>query len=143
MSQDPVVSLIITFLTTPATDFYLPKMLAKSKDPSLEPYTTSSIDLGSQNIMGLNMKLALKNVGITGITNVQIKKIGGKPDIQVVGEQVTFTAVRPNTEAPPPGVPTVITFNSDFEVVVPDPNGKSQTLTGKATVISVPKTSWG
>ena len=134
MAQDPVVGLVVTFLTIPATDFYLPKLLAQSTDPNLEPYTSSSIDLGSHSVMGMNMAFSLKDATITGITNVQIKKNGGKPDIQIAGNQVTFTATRPNTEAPPAGVPTEITINSGFEVVVPAPNSKSQTLTGSAVV---------
>ncbi|MCY4045397.1 MAG: hypothetical protein OXE99_09975 [Cellvibrionales bacterium] len=108
--------LLIIYLTTPASDFYLSKMLAKSTDPSLEPFTADTIDAGSFEFFGQSIDVSLTQLSIAGITNIQIEKNNGAPNIQVDGDQVTFVAERPNTEAPPANVPTDLVATGLLEI---------------------------
>lgn len=110
--------ILIVYLTTPASDFYLSKMLAKSKDPSLEPFQASDVDAGSLDFFGQTIDVKLKNLSIAGLTNIQIEKDSdGKPNITINGDQVVFVADRPNTEAPPAGVPTKLTATGEIVIV--------------------------
>ena len=132
MATDPIIQLLIQFLTKPQSDFYLSKVLMKMDDPKLEPFTFVNLDLGTQTILGLNFRFNLPVGSISGIPNLQIEKEGGVPRIIVDGNNVKFWAEHPNTEAPPPGVPDVLTMESDF-VVTPEgepplPQGHIQVL---------------
>lgn len=110
--------LLIVYLTTPASDFYLSKMLAKSEDPSLEPFTAQDVDAGSFEFFGQDISVTLKSLSIAGLTNLQIEKNAeGQPNITVNGDNVTFVADRPNTEAPPTGVPTNLVATGDLVIV--------------------------
>ena len=110
--------ILIVYLTTPASDFYLSKMLAKSKDPSLEPFKASDVNAGSLDFFGQTIGIRLTNLSIAGLTNIQIEKdSGGKANITINGEQVTFVADRPNTEAPPVGVPSKLTATGEIIIV--------------------------
>lgn len=114
--MNQLAQLLILYLTTPQTDFYLSKIIKKSKDPTLEPYDITQLNVGSPSILGQPIDIAFKSVNIQGLSNIQIAKKDGKPDIQVAGDVVTFHAVRPNTEAPPAGVPTALTVNAQLEL---------------------------
>jgi hypothetical protein len=72
MPQDPVVALLIALLTTPGSDFYLSTLLGSSTNPKLEPYQTSSLDLGSQSLPVGSIDITLTDVSIAGISNCQI-----------------------------------------------------------------------
>ncbi len=113
---DPLVLWIVSALTTPTTDLYLWKMIQKSEDPTLEPYTAARLDLGSQEIVGVPSHFALTDAKVVGISNVEIPKPGGKPAVDVTGSTVKFTAERPNTESPPPGIPAKLRGTAGFEV---------------------------
>lgn len=118
-NQDPIVTLLIIYLTTPQTDLYLPKLIGGSSSPRLDPLVLSDIDLGSQNVLGLSMGMRLTNVVVTGLSNCQIPKTDGTPQVEVNGNAVTFDAVLPNTEAPPPNIPTVVGINAGFALQLP------------------------
>ncbi|WP_263081075.1 hypothetical protein [Endozoicomonas sp. Mp262] len=109
--------ILIVYLTTPASDFYLSKMLAKSKDPSLEPFNASNVDAGSIDFYGQTIDVKLQDLSIAGLTNIQIEKKDGKPRIDINGDLVTFIANRPNTEAPPQGIPEKLIASGQLLIV--------------------------
>ncbi|GAB5447536.1 hypothetical protein [Gymnodinialimonas sp.] len=115
MAEDPVVKLLIVFLTTPSSNFYLSKLLGQSTSPKLEPLAAGNISLGSQPVAGIPFDMSLSNVVITGLSSIQVAKSGGAPEISVSGSRVAFTAEHPNTEAPPPGVPSQLTLEGNFK----------------------------
>lgn len=137
--------LLIIYLTTPPSDFYLSKIVRSSSNPTLEPFTASELSLGSQSVLGVSMALSLQNISIQGLSNVQIKKNNGKPVITVNGNDVNFVAEMPNTEAPPDNVPNQLTISAGL-LVVPDGTPsfkgglyitiKSSELTGNFTATS-------
>jgi len=128
MNNDPIVQLLIVFLTTPQTDFYLPKLLQKSSNPTLEPYQSSSLNLGTASLIGTDTSIALSDLMIKGISNIQIEKHNGKPRIDVQGSKVTFYAQRPNTESPTPGLPVNMIIDANFSLT---PAGQSALPQGK------------
>lgn len=117
MSSNPFVDLLILYLTTPSSEFYISKLIGGSTNPTLEPFTAQEADLGSQTIAGITMALSLQNLVVSGISNVQVQKNGGVPVITVNGSDVTFTAQAPNTEAPPPNVPSALTLTAIVNIV--------------------------
>lgn len=142
MNQDPIVSLIILYLTQPLSDFYLPKLIMGAHDPNLEPFNSSRIDLGTQNVMGMPMHLALENLEIEGLSHIEIAKEADQhPRIEVQDSEVTFYAIRPNTEAPPPNVPMKLDIFSDFIISIPGrgalPAGQIQITVAHTTVKGV------
>ncbi len=139
-TNDPIINWIISALTTPETDIYLWKLIQQSKDPDLEPFTSPRLDLGKHPVLGQDWAFALTDVKVDGISNVEIPKPGGKPDVEVTGSTVLFTAVRPNTESPPPGVPASLLANSGLEITPPGDRpipGKSSVTVDKAKLIGV------
>lgn len=152
MSSNPFNQLLIVFLTTPSSNFYLSKLILGSTNPTLEPFNISEIDLGKQNILGTNIAIALTKLHVTGISNIQVEKKGGKPVITINGNDVTFVAQTPNTEAPPKNIPKEIILKSDLNITsdgVPPIVGsitiqvKTSTITGDFTATSsdgTPKT---
>lgn len=114
MTEDPVVILLIAFLTTPASDFYLSKLIGQSISPRLEPLQAGDIDLGSQRILGTRLDMSLRNVSLSGLSSIQIARSGAQTEITVEGNRVSFTALHPNTEAPPPGISPMLTLRGDF-----------------------------
>lgn len=130
MSEDPIIKLLIVFLTTPSSNFYIAKLIQQSKSPVLEPLQAANINLGSQNILGVSIALDLQNVNVAGLANIQIAESDGKPQIQVNGSDVKFTAEHPNTQAPPTGVPKRLTLQSNF-IATP---ASSPKISGSATI---------
>lgn len=54
----------------PQSSWYLPKMLADTSDPELEPFTQSSINISDQTLAGLKYtEIRLSNVQIIGLSN--------------------------------------------------------------------------
>lgn len=105
--------LLIIYLTLPASDFYITKLIRKSENPVLEPFTLSDLNAGTISIFGQNIGVVLKNISVAGLSNIQVAKTGNKPQITENPDgSITFVAVRPNTEAPPAGVPTDLTINT-------------------------------
>ncbi|VAW70653.1 hypothetical protein MNBD_GAMMA09-3632 [hydrothermal vent metagenome] len=119
MSDDPLIELLILYLTTPSSNFYLSKLIQQSSSPVLEPLSIDNISLGNQSILGVKLSLKLQNAEVAGLSSIQIKETAGKPDIQVNGNRVTFEAQHPNTQSPPIGVPPILTINSGF-IVTPE-----------------------
>jgi hypothetical protein len=115
MSQ--LSDILIVYLTMPESDFYLSKMLAKSTNPSLEPFQATNVDVASLSFFGQTIDIKLQDFSIAGLTNIQIEQESGKPKIEINGDTVTFVATLPNTEAPPVGVPTKLTAQGNLLIV--------------------------
>lgn len=111
-----LANLLVLYLTTPATDFYVTKIIQKSSNPTLEPFNTNNIDLGSFSVMGSALSVSLESLSIRGLSNIQIAKENSKPKITINGDQITFYAVRPNTEAPPTGIPPNLIINTQIKI---------------------------
>ncbi len=102
MSNNALTNLLVIYLTTPETDFYLSKMIGQNKD--LNPLKTSQeINIGTFEFFNQKITPILHGVNVKGLDNIQIAKKDGKPDVEVSGGTVSFTAVRPNTGYPPKG----------------------------------------
>lgn len=114
--MNQLAELLILYLTTPSSNFYLPKILGGAKDPTLEPYRIDRLSAGSVTVLDQELDIALEQVDIRGISNVQIAKTDNQARVDVVGNTVTFHAVRPNTEAPPANVPTELVIDAQLEI---------------------------
>lgn len=145
MASNPFNQLLIAYLTTPSSDFYLSKLILGSTNPTLEPFKASKVDLGNQNILGTEIAITLTNLDVVGISNVQVEKKDAKPVITISGNDVTFIAQTPNTEAPPKNIPKEITLTSDLNLIsngVPPIVGtitiqiKTSTITGSFVATS-------
>ncbi|MDJ0676706.1 MAG: hypothetical protein QNJ36_15230 [Calothrix sp. MO_167.B42] len=109
--------ILIVYLTVPASDFYLTKMLAKSTNPSLEPFKAGKVDVGSLSFFGQKINIKLQDFSIAGLTNIQIEKENGQPKVEISGDTVTFVATFPNTEASPANVPTKLTAQGNLLII--------------------------
>lgn len=103
--SDQIINILAMGMSTPMTDLYLPKLLLNSKGTKLEPYGPTSFNLGRHAVMGLPMDIRLENVIVKGLSNIQIAKAAPTPQnpipmprVSTVNNQVTFFAVRPNTD---------------------------------------------
>jgi hypothetical protein len=114
--MNQLADLLVLYLTNPSTDFYLPKIIQQSGNPTLEPFDAANIDLGSFDLMKSTVSVRLQDLEITGMSNVQVVKQNGVPVISVNDNQVTFQANRPNTESPPVGVPVNLIFDAQLVV---------------------------
>lgn len=114
MASEATIKLLIIYLTKPQTAFYLSKIILKADSPRLEPYQAAGLDLGELEVAGLRVGVKLANINIQGMSNIQIKKEGVNPAISLNGSEVTFYADRPNTEAPPAGIPQLMIFDADL-----------------------------
>lgn len=136
-ANDQIIPILIKLLTEPASDFYLSKIITGSKNPTVEPFKTSSLNLGSQTIIGETMNFSLENIDIQGFSNIQVVKKGGKPEISVNGNEVTFTAVTPNTEAPPPNIPRELTLTTRIKITPQDTPAFGGNLTIKVKTATI------
>lgn len=125
--------ILIVYLTTPESDFYLSKMLAKSTNPSLEPFKATNLDVASLSFFGQTIDIKLQDFSIAGLTNIQIEKENGQPKIEINGDVVTFIATFPNTEAPPVGVPRKLTAQGNLLIIA---GGDSSPLVPIAITVS-------
>lgn len=138
MATNPFAQLLILYLTTPSSDFYLSKLVKNSQNPTVEPFNAGTISLGSQTILGVSMALSLQNVVIQGLSNVQVAVQDGQPEVTVNGDAVHFVAQTPNTQAPPPGVPSQIVLTGVLQVVPvgTDPFSGNLTVTINSTTVT-------
>jgi hypothetical protein len=110
---------LIMFLTSPSSDFYVPKLIRQSKSPPLEPFTQARNDLGEHRIEGMQMSIVLTNLKARGLSNIEVKK----ENIHLSGDQVAFAAHHPNTEAPlPADVPAELKISTDISVTLQGTN---------------------
>lgn len=112
MSDNQLVEILQNMLFTPASDFYISKLLHGPEQESLDPCNVAMIDLGSFDVMGIPFEVVIKNFNVKGLSNTQIRfNQQGKPEVVVDGNKVSFTAKQPNTQAGyqrPPDVPAQV-----------------------------------
>jgi hypothetical protein len=119
ITQDSFFSqLFQTGLADPNSKVYLPQVLLQTSNPSLNPYTMSSLNLGSQNIGGVQINVLLTNVVIGGIPNVTVAQNQGGV-FTLVGLNATMTTQFGLLSPPPPGVATTLSFAADFTLSFP------------------------
>lgn len=73
MSDNQLVQILQNMLFTPASDFYIAKLLHSSEQDSLDPCNIKEIDLGSFDIMGVPFEIVVKNLHVKGLSNTQIR----------------------------------------------------------------------
>ena len=100
MSDNQLVQILQNMLFTPASDFYLSKLLHSPEQNSLDPCDMAEIDLGSFDVGGIPFNVVIKNFHVKGLSNTQVRfDQQGNPEVVVVGNKVSFTAKQPNTQA--------------------------------------------
>lgn len=100
MSNNQLVDILQNMLLTPASDFYVSKLLHSPEQDSLDPCSIAEIYLGSFYVLNTLFEIVVKNLHVKGLSNTQVKfNQQGNPEIVVVGNKVSFTAKQPNTQA--------------------------------------------
>lgn len=114
INQDSFFSqLFQTGMADPNSKVYLPQMLLQTSNPSLNPYTMGTLNLGQQNIGGVDINVLLTNVVIGGIPNITVaQSLGGSFVLQ--GLNATMTTQFGVMSPPPPGVASSLTFAANF-----------------------------
>ncbi|HEY3364152.1 MAG TPA: hypothetical protein VGK74_03735 [Symbiobacteriaceae bacterium] len=135
-------------VNNPASQFYLPAVVAGNSDPGLEPFHIDSVGLGDQAFGTLRfLNMQLQQVVLAGSSN-----IAAPPDQLSIAESVLDATLLVSTLAPPPqvsvlrgGVQTVwqvpaapLLITGQFTVVLPgapkDPSGAPKPLGGAFTL---------
>lgn len=99
MSNNQLVDILKNMLLTPASDFYVSKLLHSPDQSSLDPCNIAEIDLGTFYVIGVPFEMVVKNLHVKGLSNTQIRfNQQGYPDIVVDANKVSFTAKQPNTQ---------------------------------------------
>lgn len=129
ISQDAFFSkLFETGMSDPNSKVYIPKILMETTDPSLNPYKMSSLDLGKQSIMGVELNVELTDLAISGIPNITTSTtLGGH--FTLTDLDVDFLAQFCKLNPPPKGVDTKLVFASKFTISFP-----GNSLKGSLTV---------
>lgn len=100
MSDNQLVDILQNMLLTPASDFYVSKLLHSPEQDSLDPCSIAEIDLGSFCVLNTLFEIVIKNLHVKGLSNTQVRfNQQGNPEIVVDGNKVSFTAKQPNTQA--------------------------------------------
>lgn len=114
INQDVFFSqLFETGMSDPNSKVYIPKILLETTNPSLNPYTMSSMDLGKQDIMGIKLDIKLTDLTISGIPNVTTSTPNGG-HFTLTGLDVDFLAQFCKLNPPPNGVGNTLIFACDF-----------------------------
>lgn len=99
MSNDQLVQILQNMLFTPASDFYVSKLLHSPDQDAIDPCSIAEIDLGTFDVMGFPVEIVIKNLNIKGLSNTQIRfDQQDRPEVVVVGNKVSFAAKQPNTQ---------------------------------------------
>lgn len=101
-------------LSDPASKVYLPGIILSTSNPSLNPYTVSSLDLGSQSFgSGITVDVSLSNMSITGLANITVAA-GAGGSLQLTGLNIALVSQFCKLSPPPPGVSSTIALNTRF-----------------------------
>lgn len=133
-----LIGFLENLLLTPSSDFYLPKVLHNPGQGGIDPLKAAAVDLGSAKIEGIQIDVSVKNLIVRGLSNIQAIFNDGKPEIQVVGDRVTFHAKLPNTQPGyirPSDVPDKIEMSGVLDVTLG--GGKMPPGTISVTVRSI------
>lgn len=123
MSDDnQLVALLENSLLTPASDFYIAKILHNPDGSALDPRSIQTLDLGMHEVEGISIGVVLKNVLVQGLSNVQVKFTSPtQPEISVEGNTVTFHAQQPDQQADyqrPSDVPNQILMKGELDITL-------------------------
>lgn len=89
MSNNQLVDILQNMLLTPASDFYVSKLLHSPEQDSLDPCSIAEIYLGSFYVLNTLFEIVVKNLHVKGLSNTQVKfNQQGNPEIVVVGNKV-------------------------------------------------------
>ena len=115
ITQDQFFSqLFQTGLSDPNSRIYLPGIILSSGNPSLNPYSVSSIDLGNQSIgSGISVDVLLTNLTVSGIPNVSVASSTGG-SLQITGLNAASVAQFCVLNPPPPNVGLTIIVKTQF-----------------------------
>lgn len=116
INQDSFFSqLFQTGMTDPNSKVYLPQIIMGTTNPSLNPYTMDKLDLGTQNVGGVELDILLTNIAIAGIPNVSVSpKDGGS--IVLTGLNVALIAQFCKLNPPPTGIGSTLSLSSNFQL---------------------------
>jgi len=120
-APSPIAEILVNFLITPSSDFYLSTMLYSPSGNSLDPLNISDINLGTFCIEGVQIGLDFSNVTVNGLSNVQVIMKGKLPDVTIDGGTVTFNATLPNLQQGykrPPDVPSTLQMSGTLNVTI-------------------------
>jgi hypothetical protein len=130
INQDTFFSkLFETGMTDSNSKVYLPQILLDTKSPSLNPYTMATLDLGTQNIGGVDIDVLLTNIVINGIPNVSVRPQDGG-SFMLTGLNAAIIAQFSKLSPPPPGVTPTLALSGNFTLAFP-----GNQLTGKLSLL--------
>ena len=131
ITQDQFFSqLFQTGLSDPNSKVYLPGLILQSSNPSLNPYTVASIDLGNQDFgSGIQMDIKLANMAISNVANVSVAASNGGT-VQLAGLNAVMLGQFCTLNPPPPNVGSVLSLTTDFTLSNPN----AGTLNGSFSV---------
>lgn len=144
-SPSPICELLVNYLITPGSDFYLSTILYSSSGNSLDPLSISNIDLGTFTIEGVPVGVEFSDVSVRGLSNVQVIMNGDQPDVTIDGSTVTFNATLPNVQQGyqrPPSVPTTLQLNGTLNVTIGGEAMPSGTISATVNTISDAVAVW-
>lgn len=140
-----ICEILVNYLITPGSEFYLSTILYDPDGGSLDPLTISSIDLGTFTVEGVPIGISLSAVTVAGLSNVQVIMNGGQPDVTIDGSTVTFNATLPNQQTGyqrPAGVPATLQMNGTLNVTIGGEIMPPGTITAAVDTISDVKAVW-
>lgn len=107
-------------LSNASSKLYLPGMIMATSNPSLNPYTIDSTDLGKQDFgMGITVDVKLQNLAIAGIPNISVAP-GAGGNFVLTGLTTNFLAQFCTLNPPPSGVSSTLSITSRFTLSNPD-----------------------
>ena len=141
MSNDnPLIPILENLFLTPSSEFYISTVLYNPDGTSADPLTAAEIDVGTMDGDGVEIGVVLKQVVIKGLSNTQVKfDTDNKPEITVDGDQVTFHAKLPNTQAGyerPQGVPDQVEMASELDIALNGTAMPPGTLSGTIRTVA-------
>jgi hypothetical protein len=130
INQDQFFSqLFQSGMSDPNSKVYLPQIIMGTTNPGLNPYTMDKLDLGSQNVGGVQLNILLTNIAIAGIPNVSVAPASGG-SFTLKGLNAAIVAQFCKLSTPPPGVGTTLSLSSNFQL-----SFTGNQLTGTLTVL--------
>lgn len=100
-------------MSDPDSRIYLPKILTDTQNPSLNPYTMATLDLGKQTLGGVPIDILLTNLVIEGIPNVSVKAQDGG-SFAFTGLNAAIVGQFCRLSPPPPNVNPKLAMSAKF-----------------------------
>lgn len=129
MNQDQFFAQLFQMgLSDPNSKVYLPGIILSSSNPSLNPYTVASVDLGNQSFQDFNVAVKLNNLAVSGIPNISVAAANGG-NLQLAGLNATFLAQFCKLSPPPPNVGSLLSLITRFTLSSPGAGSVGGTFT--------------